>query len=381
MSGKVNTKIVLKEDYVRTDGSCAIYLTISMRGKRKRLPLHISIAPAKFNKKTQRIKGNSFIAKDCNILIEKALARINDIELTYRLSNKMLDVDIILEEYINPTPNYDFLKFYEYELEVQKKFLKESTYNQQLSTLKKLQSWKTSIAFSSINELLIKELKLHCKNVLKNENATIFTTLKNFKKYLHIANKKGIATNLKFDDIKIPATQSQRTFLDKAEIKRMFKYWESEWIKETHKFILDKFLFSCFTSLRISDIQTITRDHIIDNYLIYNSQKTGKFNKVKLSESAKKFIQPEGALFLDNFTPEYINRELKIIAGLLGIKKNVTFHVARHTFATQYIVNGGNVVNLQRVMDHSNIRETMIYVHIVDQIMNEEISLLDNLLT
>lgn len=380
-SGKVSTKIVLKEDYIRTDGSCALYLTVNINGKRKRIPLNMSVDPKQFNKQSQKVKGTSRLAKDCNILIEKALARVNEIELTYRLSSKILDVETLQLEYTNPTPAYDFLKFYEYELKNQKKFLMQTTYRQQESTLNKLKMWKDHIAFSAIDEHLVKELQLYCKNVLKNQGPTIGTTLKNFKKYLHIANKKGIATSLMFDELKVPVVKGTRTYLDKKEIKNVYEYWSSSFIKESHKNVLSKFLFSIFSSLRISDVQIITRDNIIGEFLAYNSHKTGKFNKLKLSDSALKFIQPTGPLFLDDFTPEHINRELKNIAIVLGIRKKVTFHVARHTFATQYMINGGNVINLQRTMDHSNIRETMIYVHIVDQLVNDEISLLDNLLS
>lgn len=380
MSGKVYSRIILKTDYVRENGTCALYLLVRVNGKRKKLPLHIAIEPNRFNKKKQRIKGFTKQVKDWNILIEKALANVNDIELSFRLRDKYLDLETLISEYNNPTPNYDFLKFMEVELKRQKKYLKPGTYRQQSSTLTKLQKWKKSIPFSSINNNLIQELKLYSKNVLKNQNATISTTLKNFKKYLHVANKKGISTALQFDDIKVPASRGNRTFLEKHEVQKYYEYWKSKFISDTHKNVLSKFLFSVFTSLRISDIQSINRDNIIENFLVYNSNKTQKINKINLSKSAKLFIQEEDELFLDNYTDKHINENLKNISLLLGIKKKVTFHVARHTFATNYIINGGNVVNLQEIMDHSNIRETMIYVHIVNRIMNEEMSLLDDLL-
>jgi integrase/recombinase XerD len=380
INGKVNKRIVIKKDYVRNDGTCALYLSVSINGKRKRIPLNISVHPSKFNTKNQRIKGKSQVAVDSNMLIGQALARINDIELTYRLSNRILDVVTLQKEYINPTPNYDFIKFYEYELQHQKKYLMQSTYRQQVSTLNKLKSWKSYIAFSAIDENLIKEMELHFKNVLKNKKVTIASSLKNFKKYLHIANNKGINTSLSFNDIKVPNMTGSRTYLDKDEIRLFYNYWRSDFIKLSHRLVLSKFLFSVFTSLRISDIQNIKRENIIGDFLAYNSSKTGKFNKIKLSDSALQFINHKGELFSDNYSGEHINRALKEIALFLAVNKKVSFHVARHTFATQYIINGGNVVNLQKIMGHSNIRETMIYVHIVDRLLNDEIDLLDNIL-
>ena len=63
MSGKLTHKIIIKDDYVRTDGTCALYVQIFLDGKMKRLPLNISVAPTNFDKKNQRIKGRSQIGR------------------------------------------------------------------------------------------------------------------------------------------------------------------------------------------------------------------------------------------------------------------------------------------------------------------------------
>jgi site-specific recombinase XerD len=62
------------------------------------------------------------------------------------------------------------------------------------------------------------------------------------------------------------------------------------------------------------------------------------------------------------------------------INKNVSFHISRHTFATNYLLSGGNVVNLQKLMGHSKIEETMIYVHIVESLQEKEIMSMDEIL-
>ena len=142
---------------------------------------------------------------------------------------------------------------------------------------------------------------------------------------------------------------------------------------------MDRFLFACFTGLRISDILNLTKDNFIGDFIAFKSDKTGKFQKIKLIETAKKFITEE-IVFKGKYTIEYINRELKFIAKVTKIKKHLTFHVSRHSFATNYLIKGGRVENLQKILGHSNIRETMIYVHIVDSIMNEEMNNLDNII-
>ena len=107
--------------------------------------------------------------------------------------------------------------------------------------------------------------------------------------------------------------------------------------------------------------------------MVFTAEKTGKFQRILLNKTAQKFINKSGPLFRGNYTPEYINRELKFIAKACNVKKHLTFHVSRHSFATNYLIQGGRVENLQKILGHSSIRETMIYVHIVDSITNKDV--------
>lgn len=379
MRGKLTHKIVIKKDYLKKDGTAALYLQLFLNSKRKRISLEIFVKPNLFDPKKQIIKGNSQLAKDYNLLIGKKLADINKIEISYRLAGMYLTLDKLIEDLTNPSSKIDFIKFCEKELEKQKDILAPGTYRQQFSTITKLKKFKTQILFQEINENLINELIVYCKKKLNNQDNTIQTTLKNFKKFLHIANKKGIRTELEFDDISIKSFKGDRTFLTTEEIKILYEYHQSKFINNSLKNILDRFLFSCFTGLRISDIQNITSENFIGDFLAFKSEKTGKFQKIKLNESAKIFINKNNE-FNEQYTNEHINRELKVIAKSCGIKKHITFHVARHSFATNYLIKGGRIENLQKVLGHSNIRETMIYIHIVDSIMNDEINNMDDII-
>ncbi|PXX96925.1 site-specific integrase [Marinifilum breve] len=380
MSGKLTHKIIIKNDYVRADGTCALYVQIFLDGKMKRLPLNISIEPKNFDKKNQRVKGKSQHAKDLNLIISQKLADINKIAVSYRLNGTYLSLEKLLEELANPSIKADYLKFYEYHLEKQKEILKPGTYRQQKATLTKLKKFRENIFFYEITDEFLNELVAYCKNKLGNEKTTIQTTLKNFKKYLHIANKNGIRTPLIYEDIEVKSFKGQRTYLNSNEVKALYEYRNSSFTIDSHRCVLNRFLFSCFTGLRISDNLAITEENVIGDHLVFVASKPGKFQKILLTESAKKFININGPLFNDNFTEEHINRELKSIAKVCGIKKTLTFHVSRHTFATNFLLTGGRVEVLQKLLGHSNIRETMIYVHITDSIMDEQIVNLDTII-
>lgn len=378
-SGKLTAKIIIKSDYVRADGTCALFVQLFLNKIQKRIPLHISVRLVDFDKAKQRIKPKATFANDYNLIIEKALADINKIEINYRLSNVPLTVDKLLNDYENPSSRLDFCNFWELEMNNQKDKLKASTYRQQMTMLHKLKEFRPTLYFYEINEDFVEAIKKHCKMTLKNKDNTIQSFLKSFKKYLHLANKRGIVTPIMHSDIKRKEFISDRVFLIPEELVRLHAYFKSDFINATHKAILARFLFSCFTGLRISDIQKLTSDNFQDDMLFFSAVKTNKIQKVKLNQTALSLIDPS-VIFYGNFTGEYINRELKFIAKVCAVNKNISYHVSRHTFATNYILSGGNVVNLQKILGHSKITDTMIYVKITDSMQETEILSMDTIL-
>lgn len=373
------TKKIRLSDFKKTDGTHNIILQIFIDSERLKHNLNISAAEVDFDKQKQRVRGTNKNAKDYNLIIEQTLAKINDIEIYYRLKNKILTMSAFKNEFYDTTIEFDFLKFWRNEMKTQKKILKIGTYKQQMSVLNKVESFKNPLFFSMIDEKYLLELRAWMKNTLHNGNNTIGTTIKSFKKYLHIAEKEGFKTSLKWNDIKNKQFKSDRTFLTNNEINRLNDYFYSTFINETHKNILARFLFSVFTGLRISDIQNLTIENFIDGWLVFKIEKTEQLSRIQLNESAKLYVQGK-TIFNGTYSDEYINRELKEIAKLCGITKHVSFHVARHTFATQFLLNGGSVVKLQKLLGHSKIDTTMVYVHIYDELMNDQVFNLDAIL-
>ncbi len=379
MNGKLTYKVKIKEDYIRHDGTSALYVQIFLNSRKKIFPLNLSVSPIHFDKVKQRVSAKFENHKDYNLIIEKFLADINTIEINYRLSNVVLDIDKLTNEILNPSSWICFITFWDEELERQKGLLKAGTYRQQKSALEKLRKYKDHLYFYEIDKKQIEDIRIFLKVKMKNEENTISTFFKNFKKYLNVALDRGVKVPLNSSDIKRPNFKSHRTFLMPDEINTLYKYWNSDFVNEMHKNILSKFLFSCFTGLRISDIKKIEADNIIGDYVVFVAEKTGKLQRIQMNESAKKFIGKQKP-FNSNYTDEYTNRTLKDICKICGIKKRVTYHVSRHTFATNFIISGGNVTVLQKLLGHSKIEDTMIYVHIAESVTDIEILNLDTIL-
>jgi site-specific recombinase XerD len=180
-----------------------------------------------------------------------------------------------------------------------------------------------------------------------------------------------------FSEIKNITFKGNRTFLDAQELNRLMEYYNSSYIPAIYKNMLGRFLFSCFTGLRFSDVYKLTKENFVADTVVFSAEKTGKFQRIQLNKTAASFINDD--FFKINSTNEYTNRTLKEIAKICGITKKITYHVSRHTFATNFLICGGRVEHLQKLLAHSKIEETMIYVHIVEQITDTQILNMDSI--
>lgn len=117
-------------------------------------------------------------------------------------------------------------------------------------------------------------------------------------------------------------------------------------------------------------------------------EKYGDIHDIPKSKRLKRFTEDNGLNYKQwtafvnggqDAGDQKINAHLKEIAKICGIKKVVTFHVARHSFATNFLRLGGTIEKLQELLGHSSITETRIYVHIVQEELDREIMIMDNL--
>lgn len=380
MNGTITSKIRLN-GHERTDKTHSIYVQLYQDRKNRKINLNISVPKKSFDKKKQRIKSNFKYFKDYNLIIEKVLADINEIEVQYRLQNDDLTLDVLIENLKQPSLRVNYNEFFEKHLEYQldKGIIQHSTYKQQKASLSKIRKFKDPLYFAEINEDFLAEFRSWLKTKMNNKPATVEIAIKNFKKYLHIANDKGIRTPLVFNKVKIKQVKGNITFLLPEEVKRLYQFYNNEYTHPTWKNVLQRYLFSCFTGLRISDIEKLTENNFVDNILVFTATKTNKLQRVKLNQTALSLIELPH-IFNGQYEQQTINKELKHIAKAVGIKKRLYFHSSRHTFATNYLIAGGQIRNLQKLLGHSELKTTETYAHVVDSIMHKEIGLLDGII-
>lgn len=194
---------------------------------------------------------------------------------------------------------------------------------------------------------------------------------------------------------KIKAPQAQRCYLSQEELQRFIEALPTCEPRYVGKMNVTKqaFLFSCFCGLRISDIralkwQNITTTRDGQTRIEIRMQKTQELLYIPLSQQALAYLPERGAaadsdeVFCDlSNSYQTISANISNIAAAAGITKHVTFHTARHTFATLLLTKGADLYTTSKLLGHADISTTQIYAKIVDAKKQEAVSLLDNIFT
>jgi len=186
------------------------------------------------------------------------------------------------------------------------------------------------------------------------------------------------------EKIKVPA--AQRCYLTKEELQKLIAAApQSKGAAATKQ----AFLFSCFCGLRISDIKRLKWYDIKESngqkHIEIVMQKTQEALYIPLSRQALAYMpetaaaSPETAVFTEIASPAMINKHLKQLAKAAAIEKNISFHTARHTFATLLLTEGADIYTTSRLLGHTNISTTQVYAKIVDAKKREAVELLDKI--
>lgn len=284
----MNTSFYLR-NYLNKEGKAPIYLCITSYPKRKRIPLDLLINPDDWDKKAQRLKKKAEVV---NLILDKISAKIANIKISYKLSGRQQTLDRLYEEYKLDCPNTDFVSFMRHHLE--KLNISPNTYKKNLSEINKIAEFRKEIPFSELSLEFLDAYKSFLFRKKNNAPTTIASSMKVILKYLKMAKKYGIFLNFNLEDVKVGKTTGNRVNLTLEEVKRLDSYYNSEFIKPHHFLALGYFLFSCYTSLRISDVQKLKRESLMGNSFSYVSTKTRKPHTLILNN--------RGWLFLSNLS-------------------------------------------------------------------------------
>ncbi len=393
MAAKVSLKYYLLSTRT-TKGELPIYLRITLDRKKAELHTGYVSAVKDWNQEEQLTKANNTINQE----LSKKKGRVYELILELEKKNKPVSA-AILKDLLTGKENVNIglLAYFQKHIDEIKirneiKAVSLNKYNQSLNSLKEFipkQYKAQEIFIDQVDYSFINAYDLHLKEEYSLHKNTINKYHSRLRTILLKALAEGHLFKQPYANFKLNTVKTDREFLTQDEIGLLQK------LDLSHNQSLDKvkdlFLFSVYTGLRFQDAQDLT----IDNLTSYKNkpsirfiqQKTTRAIEIPLLPQAKKIIEkykgfPERKILkklLPKISNQKVNSYLKVIGDLAGLKRNITHHIARHTFATTICLNNNMPLeDVSMLLGHSSIKTTQIYGKITQERLFQSIKSISN---
>lgn len=327
-------------------------------------------------------------AADYNLLIGKALAKANEVQILWRLSGQVMTMARFRIDFETSGSREDFLEYYRTKLKERwrKGKIKDTTHKNHGSTLNMLRNFQSVIPFNSLTTDFADEFNLFLVKRGIGVNSR-WSRHKDVKTYLALAKKDRLRFEDPYLDFKNKEEPGKWKPLKTEELEKLEQYYRLCARHSIPRRVLAKFLFSCCSSLRLGDLKNIAAAKLENQELTFKAQKTYSLTLretlLPLTRRALGYLrdaqEEENLPGFYDYADQYSNKVLRQIGVLLGIETRIHWHVGRETFATEFIRRGGQVVVLQKLMGHTNITTTMKYVHVDDEMKRAAIAQMDQL--
>lgn len=374
-----------RKNKLKKDGTGLIQLELYLNGKRKYYSTGIYVAPEYWDDKSERVFKSHPRYEEYNLTL---LDLINTIEGTFRkakLQEKVLSINDVLQT-IDQAENSDLLiEFMKTEIEKDQR-IKEKTKTDLYNSRNKIVEFNDQIRLKEIDYSFVVDYDNYLRSQGYSVN-TIAKQHKNLKRFLNLAIKYKLINreNYPYQNFKVQRETKKREALSNAEVQQIEKLKFDP--LSINDIVKDMFLFACYTGLRISDVTRLKTSHCsiepqstVLEFKSFKSRKnvflplhslfTTEGKKSKPETVLFKYYDPNKELVFPSLYESVINRHIKEIAKQAGIRKNVTFHMGRHTFGTT-LAALIPLPTLQSLMQHSDIKTTMIYVNMNQNMIND----------
>lgn len=402
MSNSFAVLFYLKDKRLDKNGKAGLYLRLTVNGQRSVISLHRKIDPEKWDSRMNKLKGKGVEAEELNRFMSTVRHKINKIHhelveegeffTVHDVKDKFLGNDkrvkMLLELFDEHNQQMKKLIDIEFALGTYKRY---HTTRNHVAEFIKTEFRKSDIPIRDVDLKFIKRFEFFLKTDKKCNHNSALKYINNFKKIIRMAVAHEWISKDPFYNYKVQFKTVEREFLSKEELQALV---DKEITGERLNVVRDMFVFCCYTGLSYVDVQKLHPEHIvkhIDGSLWIKSQRTKTKSRLgipllptALSIMEKYKNHPKvinGACVLPVLSNQKSNAYLKEIADLCGIKKNLTTHLARHTFATTVTLsNGVPIETVGQMLGHKNLRTTQHYAKIIDRKVSDDMAALKEVL-
>lgn len=378
-------KLCIRSERVDGNNKSAIYLQVIIHRKKTVLPLPYKWDVRYFDKKSGSIIKREKNDQEFNLVSNLISREIEKCQLIFRnalLSETDLNTESFKKLYNNYESRESFVKYFRDKLHdrYNKGIIENRTFRNTKSTIATLEEFNAAITFNEVDSNFLTSFEAWMRNKKQYSINTIWGKMRDIGTYLKIAREEDININKDYLRYKNVTPQNRIIFLTENELDRFMQLYKEGVLAESQRNTLQAFLFACYTGIRVSDWGRVHWNMVNENWLVFQPYKNRRFEKtlrLPLSQTAISLTANKRGKMLNVMSDQYMNRILKDLAERAEIHKDITTHVARHSFATRCIRKKVPIEVLQQYMGHSRIEKTMIYLHLEDSTLQENMKLLD----
>jgi integrase len=367
----------------------ALFLRVTVDGKRVEISTKQFIEPTQWNKKKGRVRGNSERARVINSTLETYENKARQHYQQLLAKGKWITAQMIKDAVLGKENRHHSLmnQFNKHVAEIGTRVsidISKGTYQNYKATAKHLKAYlkhefnTEDLFLNQLNHEFITGFEGYLKTVCLNQQNGTLKHIQRLRKVVTLAVKNDLLEKDPFGRFKTHKEKVNRDFLSGDELHAIE---QKEISLERIRVVRDVFLFACYTGLSYKDVRKLTNDHIrrgIDGdwWIFTERSKTNVPSNVPLLSPALNILERyknhpltgDGKGLLPVYSNQKLNSYLKEIADICGISKNLTFHTARHTFATTVTLsNNIPIETVSKMLGHTSIRTTQIYAKVLEQ--------------
>jgi site-specific recombinase XerD len=396
MEHRISVLFYARKSKKTSKGLVPIYIRITVNGQRLEHSIQRYVAESQWSARAGRVKGSNDQARKINLYLDTLNGKIQKLEREMTLDGIPVNFSTFREKWLGLTeaPRMLMEIFQQHNdqmaalIKVGKDFAFGTLerYNTCRDHIRSFIAWKFGMADIDIKRLnfeFASELEFWLKTERNCAHNTTMKYISNLKKIVNSCIRKGWLTKDPFSGFKMAKQEIEREALTEMELQKInAKTFPTDRLN----FVKDIFLFSCYTGLAYADVKKLRWPEIapgIDgNYWIFTSrQKTDTQSRIPLLPPAQAIVEKYkeypicsySGHVLPVLSNQKMNAYLKEIADVCGITKNLTFHIARHTFATTVTLsNGVPIESVSKMLGHRNLKTTQHYAKVLDRKVSDD---------
>ena len=376
-----------------------IYARITVNGQRTEISVKRTIKASQWDNSKGRAKNFTSSMRQLNRYLDQVYGQLLDCHKQLLDEFKIITPETVKKRYLGEDEQHKTLKeLITYHNTSMVQVLKPGTMKNYYTTEKYIHRFL--VEKLRVNDIYLQQLNYRfivdfeqflrtCKPKTRaelNNNGTM-KHLERLCKMTNLALKMEWLEKDPFQKFQLKYIKSDRQYLTAKELQRLEK---SHLKNRTLEKVKDIFVFSCYTGLAYVDVKELTVNQILKginggHWIHTKRAKTNEAVKIPLLPKAKEIIQkyknsPETAS-IETLLPVYSNQKmnsyLKDIMKACGIAKHITFHSARHTFATTVtLANGVPIETVSKLLGHTKLSTTQIYARVLESKIHEDMQLL-----